>query len=183
MPPSTPSPTKITSPPPFNENSNQAINFLLPQHKRLCPYAFQKGYPCPQGSNCLGVGLCRQFAIDGKCEGGLDCAGGAHELPHCYDERDNHMCDTIYVDERTTTQSADYKVAVKEHMEGFWHMRELEQSDKVSVSRRVLDGKVDAHLRGEYLVKADVWGQGWVILYGKDGWYVLRVGRVNPKGS
>jgi len=166
----------------FDKNPNVAQNYLMLEHKRICPYEFRYSRLCPQGKNCAGVDLCRQFILDGNCQGGLNCSGGAHEIQHCYAERDSKMCDVI---RRAGNKdfSADYQASIVEHSAAFWHMDDLEGKDKISVSRRILDGKVEAHVQGEYLVKEDVWEQGWMCLYNKDGWYMLRVGRAAPAKS
>jgi hypothetical protein len=71
------------------------------------------------------------------------------------------------------------KTAIQEHRDGFWHMSDLEKDDPKSKSRRLLEEKLKAHLRGEYLVKEDIWKQGWMGLVDrKRGWYILKVGKV-----
>jgi hypothetical protein len=164
--------------PRFDKDSNFAQKFLFLEHKRLCPHAFTITTPCPQGSNCLGLHLCRSFLLDGLCPNTpLDCPDGVHEVQHCYSERDGKMCDTIH--QSPENLSVEMKAAVQEHRNGFWHMSDLEKEDVRNKSRRSLDEKLQAHLRGEYLVKHDVWGQGWVGLVDKrTGWYTMRVGRI-----
>ena len=98
-------------------------------------------------------------------------------MQHCYHERDGKMCDTFNYANHPDKTTAEFKKAMAEHAAGFWHMENLEGKEKLDVSRRILDGKFEAHVRGEYLVKEDVWGQNWMCLFNKDGWYMLRVGR------